>query len=1391
MPNRKPLRPTHLNLALRAALLSLSLTGPLAMLGATPAHAQHAARGYNIPAGPLDAALSSFAAAADITLPFDAGHARGLHSPGLQGEFTAADGLARLLAGSGLEAVHRGDGNYVLRPAPAEPTSTVLPTVAVSGKAIGSTTEGTGSYTTWSTSSSTRLNLTPQETPQAVTVLTRQRLDDQKLETLVDALNATPGIFVQQHTIGQDSPNIYARGSSLGNFQIDGVPTFSSMSPFLANTAAYDRVEVVRGATGIMNGLGTPAATVNLIRKRPTAKTQRTLTLQGGNWDRYGVGADLSGAANESGTARLRLVGDYNQQGAWVDRFEQKNTALSGIGEFDLSANTMLTVGFNYLRQHTDSAIVSRPLYFGNGERIPLSRSDNTSQEWRYYKHDMDGLFTSLEHRFGSAWIGKVEYSHTRYEYDGLLASFLGTIDPETGAGVTMRPNRWKHRHKQDNLDAYISGVFPLLGRDHELIAGLTLSKLKSQGPGYTLDADYPTATTLQEWANAPAPTFAQTSHSRGEERNYGAFVNARFTLSDATSLLLGGRTTRWTRDYDETSTLWGDYATRERKNTFVPYAGIVHALNNTWSVYASYTKIFRPQDSWISEFVTSSLKPEEGVGYEAGVTGSVVLLSWAPEALAEESSMQTAARSQHYDIPAGPLGAALNRFSEEAGIFLSAPGAMVNGKTSPGLKGRHSIRSGLTALTTGTGLEVFQQQDGSYGVRAAKTAASVSGPTVLPIVTVTGERQERSFLQSTSSVHVAGAEDVDRQSQKGLYGLLQGAVNVTRTAGDSLPSIRGVQVNGKGNSLGELHLTGVPSRLQVVVDDFVRPPQWSNTSQTSLFDVQQVEVMRGPQSTLRGRNAFSGAIVVRTPDPSFSPEFGIASDLFRNDATGTGHNIGIMATGPLIEEQLAARITLEDTRDGDSVEGFAAGGFTAPGDPDRARRITNRKMNAKLSYFPSGAPDLSAEFQFSHADGRTPLYRNYVAGPDFRDRLNPGNDYRVLDTRSSFAGTKLTYVLGASGSLELLVGTAAEDASSNAALNSSGVVFDALRERSTSAELLWRFGDSSGGINGLVGISHVSARSRLGAVAFGFAALENDTRTRATSVFGDLTQRLNDKVDLHYGGRILRSNQRRDFVFMNPLISNETIGKTVFLPKLGISYRLDEHTVLGASARKGFNDGGRTAIVMLAESTRFSPEYVTTYETTFKSMSPDESRWLSVVAFYNDFTDYQAGIQRTANPSDVTIVNQPKARSYGLEVEASSKLSPTITAHGGVGLMRTKITRASAGFNIADGNQFGMAPKVTLNAGVTWQVTPTTSFDMRVQHVGRYFSDITNEPGVVGGRYTTADLGLSHRFGKYAQLRAYVNNASDKLAFITRYHDLSGEVLPGRTIGVKASFAF
>src|SRR5690606_21267946 len=147
----------------------------------------------------------------------------------------------------------------------------MLSPVMISGKAIGSTTEGTGSYTTGSTSSATRLNLSVKETPQSVTVMTRQRLDDQRLRDLADVFEATPGVSLHR-TSGYEAgaPAVYARGTIINSFQIDGVPTSDSLRSYVQRTAIYDRVEIVRGATGLMNSLGTPAATINLLRKRPT-----------------------------------------------------------------------------------------------------------------------------------------------------------------------------------------------------------------------------------------------------------------------------------------------------------------------------------------------------------------------------------------------------------------------------------------------------------------------------------------------------------------------------------------------------------------------------------------------------------------------------------------------------------------------------------------------------------------------------------------------------------------------------------------------------------------------------------------------------------------------------------------------------------------------------------------------------------------------------------------------------------------------------------------------------------------------------------------------------------------------------------------------------------------
>ena len=252
-------------------------------------------------------------------LSYPASLTEGRSSPGLRGRHDVDSGLALLLSGTGLQAVRGANGDYSLQPR-GNGASLELSPVSISGKAPGSTTEGTGEYTTYSSSSSTRLNLTPRETPQSITVMTRQRLDDQNLSTLTDTLEATPGIIVTRDGLGAETDSYWSRGFAIQNYEIDGVPTNTRLDNYSQSMAMYDRVEVVRGATGLISGMGNPSATINLIRKRPTSEAQASITGQAGTWDRYGGGVDVSGPLTDSGNVRGRLVADYKTESAWVDR---------------------------------------------------------------------------------------------------------------------------------------------------------------------------------------------------------------------------------------------------------------------------------------------------------------------------------------------------------------------------------------------------------------------------------------------------------------------------------------------------------------------------------------------------------------------------------------------------------------------------------------------------------------------------------------------------------------------------------------------------------------------------------------------------------------------------------------------------------------------------------------------------------------------------------------------------------------------------------------------------------------------------------------------------------------------------------------------------------------
>ncbi|WP_296271934.1 TonB-dependent receptor [Pseudomonas sp. UBA6323] len=613
--------------AVQLALFGLPLA-PLVLLSA-PAYAQEqGAFEYNIAAGPLDAALSQFATAAGVTLSFASTQVSGLQSPGLQGRYDVEEGLVYLLAGSGLQAQRQANGGYVL--VSAVPAGAVeLTLMTISGKAPGSTTEGTGSYTTESSSSSTRLNLSLKETPQSVTVLTRQRMEDQKLDNITDALDATTGITVIRESLGADSTVYLSRGFPVNNFEIDGVPTSSRMDNYTQNTAMYDRVEIVRGATGLISGLGNPSATINLIRKRPSIEPRAQLSTEAGSWDRYGLGVDVGGALNENGTVRARVVLDHKDQHAWLDRFSQEVTTGYGISEFDLSDATLLTLGFSHQVTHSTAPMrTGFPLFTTDGGLTDIKRSFNTAPDWSYYDRQQSTLFTSIEQHFGVNWSGKLEYSFMRNDYDTVVTYMDGEIDAATGEGAYIMPTRWQAKPEQHNLDGYLTGSFSLFGREHELISGVTLSRLKERGTpnyggwqtswaGFSGDID-----NIYAWdGNIPKPTFTKRGDSDLTETQNAACLASRWRLSDRASLILGSRVVDWQRDSE--SRIYGGATTKTRRTEtgiVIPYAGFVYDLNDVWTAYASYTQIFNPQSASVRDVNGSPLDPLEGTGYELGL---------------------------------------------------------------------------------------------------------------------------------------------------------------------------------------------------------------------------------------------------------------------------------------------------------------------------------------------------------------------------------------------------------------------------------------------------------------------------------------------------------------------------------------------------------------------------------------------------------------------------------------------------------------------------------------------------------------------------------------------------------------------------------------------------
>jgi len=609
-----PQRPSTLALALRAGLFALGLqaAGASTALAEPPAATRLA---VNIPAGPLGYALSTYATRAGVLLSFDSALTEGKHSAGLQGSYTVQEGFAALLAGSGLEAVAEADGSFSLRRgreaalSPVTVTAQSLRPVTVSAAALGGIyTEHSASYGARVTNSATRLELSPRETPQTITVVTRQAMNDFALTTMDEVLEATSGVFV--YSRGGNGNAYYSRGFEMQS-QYDGVPNPWGISESNRNpspdSAFLDHVEILQGASGLLSGAGQPGGTINMVRKAPTADFQASVEASAGSWENRRVVADVSSPLVASGAIRGRAVAVWQEKESSVDYEEDRKHAFYGVVEADLSDSTLLTASVQYQKNqgNTDYGL---PMA-ADGSDLGFGRSTFFGVDWgRIQKENI--LYTlRLDQQLGGDWRLRAAYHRSETQVDNRGTYTYGTLNSATGDGLGLYWNQLERRFTSDSVDLYASGPVELFGRRHELVFGANGMDQRDRTRG--LYGNAPINVYRYDPASIPRPSgnlAAVAWPDYNETRQHGVYAAARLDLADPLKLILGTRVS------------WYDSGSAEENGTVTPYAGVIFNLNDWSSVYASYSDIFTPQTSRSASGGT--LKPVVGSNYEAGVKG-------------------------------------------------------------------------------------------------------------------------------------------------------------------------------------------------------------------------------------------------------------------------------------------------------------------------------------------------------------------------------------------------------------------------------------------------------------------------------------------------------------------------------------------------------------------------------------------------------------------------------------------------------------------------------------------------------------------------------------------------------------------------------------------------
>lgn len=497
--------------------------------------------------------------------------------------------------------------------------------------------------------------------------------------------------------------------------------------------------------------------------------------------------------------------------------------------------------------------------------------------------------------------------------------------------------------------------------------------------------------------------------------------------------------------------------------------------------------------------------------------------------------------------------------------------------------------------------------------------------------------------------------------------------------AGRAFVSIRGV---------GTTLIDTVQPGVGIFVDGIYQP----NTSYLNnpLTDVERVEVLRGPQGTLYGKNTLGGAINVITRLPGDTTEVrGIASYAGPDDAWTAGASI----SGPIIKERLQARIAFTHQQQ----DGFIRNALL-----DRDQNPLNTDtISGTLRATPADQVALTISGYYTWLKGGAVPYA-FVSGPtDYKSDvfLNATNyqifKYRGVNAKLEFPldalSTKVT-LIGAYDRRSVDTDNADPDFTPLDTLRNSAI--DDLKTRTLELRLDSELSPTLSSIFGLFYSRETRTTDGVVTVNFPpFGGFDNttlaSTKSDAYAVFGTVFWRPSDAWEVSAGLRWDRQNRIASGVQVNAfpnalfglppetVLTGGEIKETEVSPRVAVTRHWNSNLMTYASVARGARGGGFNPPAVPANLRTYKGDSAWTYELGTKYSSPDRRLSLAANIFYNDYSDYVGlnSILRTGASFTTIDLNSGDVESYGLELEGAFKPLPQWTISGGGSLMHARLT--------------------------------------------------------------------------------------------------------------------